>query len=282
MPLFERPESAVCQFGKCRVPHIAMHTNPGIEATLVEAGRAHWWVEDERYLVPADCLFVTFPGVSHGNCPGDERERNMLSWVVMSAERKVDRLHFHPDLRVPEMVHAQITQAAFKRDAWIIPATDNVKWLIREMVSNCRADGGMARARDVAYAQLLLAEIADGLCREHVTSERCDPLQETLEVIRARCDEDWTLQQMASRAGLKRSRFAQKCRKLSGDRPMDYLYRCRAELAAQMLLETEQSITEIAFACGFCSSQHLARRFRRIFRMRPTQYRLRKGLINQA
>jgi transcriptional regulator GlxA family with amidase domain len=55
--------------------------------------------------------------------------------------------------------------------------------------------------------------------------------------------------------------------------PHPYLMQLRVERARELLEGTNLSITEIAFACGFASSQHLATVFRRALLTTPTEYR---------
>jgi AraC family L-rhamnose operon regulatory protein RhaS len=51
------------------------------------------------------------------------------------------------------------------------------------------------------------------------------------------------------------------------------LNKCRLDRAAQQLREnTGRSITDIALACGFNSSQYFATRFRRRFKISPSQF----------
>jgi AraC-like DNA-binding protein len=55
--------------------------------------------------------------------------------------------------------------------------------------------------------------------------------------------------------------------------PMEFLNQCRLERAAQQLRSRpELSITEIAFANGFNSSQYFATCFRRRFRVSPSHF----------
>jgi AraC family L-rhamnose operon regulatory protein RhaS len=54
---------------------------------------------------------------------------------------------------------------------------------------------------------------------------------------------------------------------------MEYLNQCRLERAAQQLrTQPELSVTEIAFANGFNSSQYFATRFRRRYNVSPTRF----------
>jgi AraC family L-rhamnose operon regulatory protein RhaS len=84
---------------------------------------------------------------------------------------------------------------------------------------------------------------------------------------------DWDLASMAHQCGLSRSQFSQYCRQLTGMSPMQYLAHCRVEMAARLLVEQPaSSITEVAYACGFNSSQYFATVFRRAKGCAPSAY----------
>jgi AraC family L-rhamnose operon regulatory protein RhaS len=85
--------------------------------------------------------------------------------------------------------------------------------------------------------------------------------------------EPWTLELMAQKSGLARTRFAHYCRKLTNLSPMDYLQRQRVEKARVLLADKRQSITEIALACGFASGAYFSSVFRRHFDCSPSAYR---------
>ena len=85
--------------------------------------------------------------------------------------------------------------------------------------------------------------------------------------------EQWTLDRMASHCKLGVTAFSKYCRELVNIGPMEYLNQCRLERAAQQLRTSpELSVTEIAFANGFNSSQYFATRFRRHYNVSPTRF----------
>src|SRR5690606_33766686 len=88
-----------------------------------------------------------------------------------------------------------------------------------------------------------------------------------------RCDEEWSLEKMAESAGLKRSRFGALCRQLTGESPAMHLNRLRIRRGRRLLGDTDRSVTDIAFDCGFSSSQYFAKIFRRFQGHEPTHYR---------
>jgi AraC family L-rhamnose operon regulatory protein RhaS len=83
----------------------------------------------------------------------------------------------------------------------------------------------------------------------------------------------WTLDQMAKQCGMGVTAFSKYCREVVNSGPMEFLNHCRLNRAARMLREeTIQSITDVAFACGFNSSQYFATRFRQRFQISPRQF----------
>jgi AraC family L-rhamnose operon regulatory protein RhaS len=86
-------------------------------------------------------------------------------------------------------------------------------------------------------------------------------------------DQPWTLRQMADRCGIQRTRLNAVFRKLTGSTPMEYLARLRMERAKTLLRETDIKIIDIAFECGFGSSQYFANTFKHAAGMTPSEYR---------
>ena len=88
--------------------------------------------------------------------------------------------------------------------------------------------------------------------------------------------EEWTLEGMAAQCGLGRSRFTHYCRQLTNMAPLEYLTQCRLRAAQRMLVaERGKSVTEIALAAGFNSSQYFATVFKRYFACTPRELRAR-------
>jgi AraC family L-rhamnose operon regulatory protein RhaS len=88
--------------------------------------------------------------------------------------------------------------------------------------------------------------------------------------------EPWTLPRMAAQCGMGVTSFSQHCRELVNTGAVEYLNQCRLDHAARDLRrEPTRSITDLAFAHGFNSSQYFATLFRRRFRTTPRDYRMR-------
>ncbi|MFD9899191.1 helix-turn-helix domain-containing protein [Mesorhizobium sp. NPDC059025] len=83
--------------------------------------------------------------------------------------------------------------------------------------------------------------------------------------------EAWTLETMAEECGLSRTRFSEHCKQLTNMTPWHYLQHLRLEEASRLLANSNrQSVTEIAFSCGFNSSQYFSNAYRRRYGCAPT------------
>jgi AraC family L-rhamnose operon regulatory protein RhaS len=95
-----------------------------------------------------------------------------------------------------------------------------------------------------------------------------------LDALTNRCEEPWTLEQMAASCGLGRTQFARHCRSLTNMTPLEYLNACRHERAKRLLVEElALTVTDVAFRCGFNSSQYFATSFTAYTGCSPTGFR---------
>lgn len=81
--------------------------------------------------------------------------------------------------------------------------------------------------------------------------------------------------EMAEIAQLSVPQFERRFRRAFGTSPHKYLVRVRIENAAKLLIETDQTITEIAQTCGFYDHAHFSRSFRKLMSATPTEHRAR-------
>lgn len=94
-----------------------------------------------------------------------------------------------------------------------------------------------------------------------------------LNVMHAHPERAWTLERLASHAGMSRSRFAGQFRAMVGVPPLTYLTRWRMRLATRWLRRSERSISQIAEALGYTSDSAFIQAFRRETGTSPLRYR---------
>lgn len=88
-----------------------------------------------------------------------------------------------------------------------------------------------------------------------------------------------TLEAMAAKAHMSPSYFSKKFREVTSFGFKEYLIRIRLAESCKYLLETSDSITDIALSCGFNDSNYFGDLFRKMKGVSPLQYRKNKELI---
>lgn len=69
--------------------------------------------------------------------------------------------------------------------------------------------------------------------------------------------------------------FRRQFERIYGQTPKTYLTQLRLNAAVKLLWRKDQSITDIALACGFSDCNHFSRVFRQTYDLSPTEYRKR-------
>lgn len=86
-----------------------------------------------------------------------------------------------------------------------------------------------------------------------------------------------SINDLADAAGMSVSSLNRKMKDLLGSTPKEFLRKARMDRACYLLLNTEQPIKEIAYACGFSDQNYFGKKFRSQYGVSPTDYRLNKG-----
>lgn len=98
-------------------------------------------------------------------------------------------------------------------------------------------------------------------------------LLRVLDYIDAHLDRKLKLAELAQLLDISQFHFGRLFRQSLGLSPYQYLLQQRVERAKQLLKQTDKSIVDIAFDCGFNSHSHLSKQFRQSTGMTPKAYR---------
>jgi AraC family L-rhamnose operon regulatory protein RhaS len=262
---------------------LGWHRNEGLELSFVEAGQVPFALEDGRnYLLEPGTLTITRPWQRHrvGN-PHVQASR--FHWLIIDVGvRRPNQPWVWPAwLLYP--------RRGLQRLTTMLRQNEQPVWRADEEIARCFRRLGKAAAQGavnpeaIARLKILINELiialAEMLERRKPRLDEKLPSSERairlfLQDLPRRLDEPWTLETMAENCGLGRSRFATCCRQIINVSPIEYLTRCRVDAAAALLdQEPAQSITDIAFACGFQSSQYFATVFRQRLGCSPREWR---------
>ncbi len=98
-------------------------------------------------------------------------------------------------------------------------------------------------------------------------------LKKILTYLRQNYDKQLTLTDMAQAAGMSPKYFCYFFKEMTGKTPVEYLKGFRIEKASRKLLNTDLSVTDIAFSCGFNDLSYFIKTFKSVKNVSPAKFR---------
>lgn len=121
---------------------------------------------------------------------------------------------------------------------------------------------------------LLLSQTQNAEAVQLILSQLFSPVSYTFkQIIEANLFSQLTIEQLAEQSNLSLSSFKREFAKLYNDTPASYIKNKKLEKAAELLLVSDQRITEIAFSCGFNDLANFTRSFSDKYHLTPRDYR---------
>jgi AraC family L-rhamnose operon regulatory protein RhaS len=269
------------------------HRNEGIKIVFFETGTCDLVMGQKVHHLRAGSFLLTRPWQLHKfGAPNISRGR--LHWLILDVGVREP----HQNWNWPNWLVMTREDIAELTERWqhiknpIWTSTPAIAQSFRELARCITTwDQPHAVSRMAAHLNLLLISVLDALVEQQTHGD--EPLtsrKRTAEMFlndlkdgRIDVGEQWTLDRMAEHCGMGVTAFTKYCRELVNIGPMEFLNQCRLERAAEQLrADSQRSVTEIAFANGFNSSQYFATRFRQRFKTSPTQFALDQQALKSA
>jgi len=153
----------------------------------------------------------------------------------------------------PVIDHLELHWYARRRPGWCL----TTKLPVRDSAGNVVGVVGISRdLRAPGDAETIPASLAG-----------------TLEYLEKHCEEAISPSSLARRAGLPSVRFARLIKRIFRLTPNQLIVQTRLAAAALLLTETNRSLAEIAYECGFYDHSAMTRAFRSATHLTPTQFR---------
>jgi len=259
------------------------HRNEGIKVVFCETGTCALVIGKKTYHLQAGNFLVTRPWMLH-KFGAPHIGRGRLHWMILDVGvRRPDQDWIWPNwIVMTERDLADLTERwqRVKNPVWT--STPSIAQSFREL-ARCITAWGQPHtvSRMAVHLNLLLIGVLDALTEQQthengLSSSRRSAVETFIRELRdggIDLSDEWTLDRMAAHCKMGVTAFSKYCRELVNIGPIEYLNQCRLERAAQQLRTgPDLTITDIAFANGFNSSQYFATRFRRRFKMSPREY----------
>ncbi len=240
------------------------------EIHCIVNGVLHWWVEDTTYELHSGMVLVIKPGELHGSSTG----------VLEPCEHYWLRIAFPEKAALPGLTARQT--AALRKDFLALerralPLSPTIREAFSSIIEEHRNRSDHSELISRSALHVLLASIARDYKRTDEamgkkTSTISPYIQKSMRMIHESLEKPPSVSQMATAANMSETAFRKRFKKEVGCSPLDYITRRRVQEANALMARGEQTITEIAHALGFSSSQYFATVFKRITGVSPSRF----------
>ena len=230
----------------------------------MESGCQVLTVEDEKYLLQGNFVFVTQPGELHGvaNSLLERCRLYFLSFLPPGPGQGLSLAAPGEELELARRLRS--LPRIFLGDA-------RMKTMFEVMLKAADQQGDLWRTSLQGAAQRLLMLVIER--SEPMRSDWFSPgVRRAIQHVRGHLEEPLDVATLARVARLSTSRLHALFKRETGMPPRDYVLREKVEAAKRQLARNGCSITELGHALGFSSSQYFSTVFRRYTGLAPSDY----------
>ena len=239
----------------------AAHLHRELELVLYRAGKTVAGCDSRRYNLQPGDLFLTFPNQIHSY---ETEEKEDYSIIIVKPDM-IPELSDEFDLSVPES--AVLPGGAFN---------PRINALFGAIVEICRQpDDAVPYRREKLHGYLLalFAEILSGMKLIGLPQDDSGALRSIIFYCTRHYAGDLSLSVLSDKLGLNRYYISHLFSNKLGMRFNDYVNSLRISEACRMLLNSDDSVTDICFHVGFGTLRTFNRAFVRHTGKTPSEYR---------
>lgn len=257
------------------------HRNEGIEFHFLESGNMPYSQENKETILTPDHMTITRPWEAHkvGN---PNIGMGKFYWIIIDLGVRRP----HQEWEWPEWIN--LTKKDLDRLTTILRQNEKSILKTNQKVRNCFSRINNAVNQDINnnnassirllinYLLILLLDLLDtkDIKLNETLTDSSRSVQFFLNELEKNVSENWTIEKMAQSAGVGMTRFTHHCKKLTNLTPMKYLTVKRLEASKEILLnQPNLTISEVAYSCGFTTSQYYSTVFKKHTKSSPNEYR---------
>ncbi|WP_406684913.1 AraC family transcriptional regulator [Seonamhaeicola sp. MEBiC1930] len=257
------------------------HRNEGIEFHFLESGSMPYSQENREVLLTPNHLTITRPWEAHkvGN---PHIGMGKFYWVIIDlGVRRPHQEWVWPDwITLTDSDLSRLTKILRHNEKSILKTDQRVRDCFKRINLAINTDeNGSNASRIRLLINYLLILILDLLNTENIVlneslTDSSRSVQYFLKELDKNLAENWTIEQMSQSAGVGLTRFTHHCKRLTNLTPMRYLTMRRLEMSKKILKEKNNlTVSEIAYMCGFATSQYFSTVFKKHEKCSPNEYR---------
>lgn len=260
---------------------IEAHWHPEYEINYVYQGPVTFFMGGQSYTLHANEFLFVEKNRIHSCFDSDAEAAHYVSivfgedFVFSSQKDSLYQKYLYPLYKKHLGLPAAVTAA--------VPGGTELSDCIRQFLS-------IYSDQNFAYELGLRAQLLRffHLALEHdifVESQEHEPalnsiVHQALTVIRQNYTQPLSISELAASCHVTHSYFCRLFKSFVGKSPKEYLLDYRIAAASSLLAQTEDSVSAIAYACGFDDLNYFARCFKKRNGLSPTEYRKRSHELN--
>jgi len=253
----------------------AWHYHPECELTLITRSRGRRFVGDHIEAYGPGDLVLMGPDLPHTWC-SDEEEAGEHRAVVIQFARELwgTRLERSPEMHaVVEMLRRADRGLSFREHPQRAAAAD----LVRGMPQQSPADRllSLLRVLNMLTEEGGATPLASVGYRFSARPEDRHRIDRVCRFLQERYTEPIVQTDVARHARMNPAAFSRFFKKATGRTMTAYVNELRIARACRLLVESDLSVLEICYRCGFGNLSNFNRQFRRVKHMSPGAYRRR-------
>ncbi len=261
---------------------VPLHDHDFLEIAVVLGGvGVHRTIHGEAPIAVGD-VFILHPGQWHAyeRCRGLQLCNCLIGIELLTHEIGWARADATLSPLLPQRTHVPVN--AGQGVVSLQLSTSELQALMHQLdelrILHDRDDPVRLRPEVIGRLLLVLAQLS----RAHTAlpqarasrSHEADPnVQNAIHAMEEKLDHEWGLVEIAKMLDLNRSYLVRLFKRHTGQSPMAWLARRRAEKAAVLLLTTDMPIATVGKQVGWHDPNYFARRFRAAFGLSAREYR---------
>jgi AraC-like DNA-binding protein len=191
--------------------------------------------------------------------------------VLMGGHFEIDPSFKHPFINsLPKLMH--ITTMRSELCFWL----NNVAVFINDEISDEKAGTRviLARLADIIFILIVRAYInQENIEQGFLMALKDERISSSLKSMHEFPEKDWTIEQLATKAGMSRSLYCKEFKRSVGETPLGYLTNWRIIKSKEFLSATKENISEVAAKVGYQSEAAFNRLFKTKVGVTPAIYR---------
>lgn len=166
-----------------------------------------------------------------------------------------------------------LSASSLSGGVYLISSSKAVSDSFTEIIQRRNSPGGKKLC--IASFLELIYNIEEAV-KTPVRSELQNSILPVLTYINLNYEKNLSLSFLSKKAGYSMGRFSHLFSEITGMTPIKYQNEIRLKTAAEMLLSTKNTITEIAISVGFSDPLYFSRLFKKRYKIPPSEYRNKK------